>query len=58
MDLSGLVVACEETGGGEEEVAALVTYCETRLGSPVSQEMVISLNIFNQNVFKIFSMIR
>ena len=52
MDLSGLVAACEETGGGEEEVAALVTFCETRLGSPVSQEMVISLNIFHPKYLK------
>ena len=43
MDLAQLVRACEETAGGEEEVSALVTYCEGRLGSPVSQEMVRAL---------------
>ena len=40
MELAQLVSACEESGGGEEEVTALVTYCEARLASPVSQEMV------------------
>ena len=43
MELSQLVTACEETAGGEEEVAALVSYCESRLGSPVSQEVVRAL---------------
>ena len=43
MELSQLVRACEETAGGEEEVAALESYCESRLGSPVSQEMVRAL---------------
>ena len=32
MELSQLVKACEETSGGEAEVSALVSYCETRLG--------------------------
>ena len=43
MDLSQLVAACEETAGGEEEVAALVTHCETRLGCPVRPEVVRAL---------------
>ena len=43
MELAQLVSACEETGGGEEEVTALVTFCEARLASPVSQEMVRGL---------------
>ena len=43
MELANLVEACEENVGGEEEVAALLSHCQTQLGSPVREEMVRAL---------------